>query len=94
MQSFICNFLAGRPIDINFGISLGLISSPGSIHSSHPFPSQSIPYAPLNPPQNLAMASNGDAPVTKAILEEMDDKLIKMMGDLGKRMDMDVAAMR
>jgi len=40
------------------------------------------------------MAEDEEQPITKAIFEEAIDKMIKMMGDLGKKVDTEVSAVR
>jgi len=41
------------------------------------------------------MSDDGDqTPATQATMEAMFDKLVKMVGDLGKRMDADISAVR
>lgn len=40
------------------------------------------------------MSSSAGTPITKEIFDEVVDKLVKMDGDLGQKMDNDVAAMR
>ena len=40
------------------------------------------------------MPEDDDQPITKAVFEEAVDKMIKMMGDLGKKVDTEVSAVR
>jgi len=40
------------------------------------------------------MAEDEEQPITKAIFEEAIDKMIKMMDDLGKKVDTEVSAVR
>ena len=40
------------------------------------------------------MAEDDEQPITKAVFEEDIDKMIKMMGDLGKKVDTEVSAVR
>ena len=38
--------------------------------------------------------ADADVPVTKAILDEVVDRLVKMVGDNGKKMNDDVTSLR
>ena len=40
------------------------------------------------------MADDNDTPITKAILDEVVDKLVKLVGDNGKKLDTDMAGFR
>ena len=42
----------------------------------------------------MADGADADVPVTKAILDEVVDRLVKMVGDNGKKMDDDVTSLR